>query len=472
MTWKMNSPLAHDHPTDISTRAIVLGGSVAGLLAATALSEHFEQVVVIDRDELPTDPSDRRGVPQGRHVHGLLARGIAAINSLLPGFDDDLVTAGALRLDVQSDIHWYLDGHLVNPSRSGITGYAASRRLLEHVIRTRVHGLSNVVIRDACDVLELMTASGNSAVTGVVIKPKAGGAEPTEIRAHLVVDATGRASRTPHWLTQRGLTPPVETRISVGITYVTREYRREPHHLDGRAGTSVAVFPGSLRGAFLLAIEEDRFILTTGGIHGEQPPLDDEGLDAFARTLPTAEVTDFLTTAVRISEPVKTHYPTSVRRHYERLHDFPDGYLVIGDALCSFNPVYGQGISVAAMEAELLGQVLHGARGSLAKQFFIAAAEVIDNPWTIAANTDLRFDETTGPKPAGIAAFTAYLEQIYPAASTDAAVGTAFLRITNLLDRPEALLEPSLATRVAATLSVQDSATRSGTGATALWTRS
>ncbi|MGW2286983.1 FAD-dependent oxidoreductase [Streptomyces phaeochromogenes] len=223
------------------TRAVVIGASMSGLWTAAALSHSFDQVVVVERDRLPAGPDHRRAVPQSRHLHGLMARGLAAMESLLPGFEDDLAAAGAVRSDLQSDIHWYLDGHLVKPEPSGITGYSMTRPLLEHVIRTRVRALPGVSVIDHCDVLDLITADG--VVTGARVLSRADGAEATDLAADLVIDAAGRASRTPQWLTGLGYAAPTQSTVPVGITYVSREYRREPRHLDGRAGHLHHLFP-------------------------------------------------------------------------------------------------------------------------------------------------------------------------------------------------------------------------------------
>jgi 2-polyprenyl-6-methoxyphenol hydroxylase-like FAD-dependent oxidoreductase len=430
------------------TQAVVIGASMAGLLAACALSETFDRVVLVERDHLPDDASDRRGVPQGKHLHGLLAGGFVALNNLFPGFEADLLVAGAVRSDVQSDIHWWVDGHLIKPEPSGIIGFSCSRRLLEHTVRERVKALPEVEIIDHCDVLGIVSTDAGETIGGVRIISKADSAEASELPADLVIDASGRASRSSRWLTALGFQPAEETRIPVDITYVTREYRRESGQLDGRAGTSTGSYPGLPIGAFLLALEDDTFMLTAGGIYGETPPMDDDGFAEFAAKLPTRDFADFLRTATRISDPLKLHYPVSVRKHYERLTDFPAGYLVVGDALCSFNPIFAQGMSVAAAEAVLLRDLLSAGSVNLAADFFGGAAEIIDVPWLIAVNADLRYPQAKVAQTDDGKALDEYLRLVYRAASVDRTVATAIVRVINLLDTPERLLEPAMVARV------------------------
>jgi flavin-dependent dehydrogenase len=242
-------------------------------------------------------------------------------------------------------------------------------------------------------VLGLISNANGDTINGVRIMSRVDSAHAAELRADLVVDAAGRASRTPQWLTALGYKTAEETQIPVDITYVTREYRREPGQLDGRVGTATNSFPGLPVGAFLLASEDDTFILTCGGTYGEEPPMDDDGLAEFAAKLPPPDLAEFLRTATRISEPLKTHYAVSVRRHYENLTTFPAGYVVVGDAVCSFNPVFGQGMSVAAAEAVLLRDLLRSGNANLAADFFAGAAEIVDVSWMIAVNADLRYPE-------------------------------------------------------------------------------
>jgi 2-polyprenyl-6-methoxyphenol hydroxylase-like FAD-dependent oxidoreductase len=428
------------------TRAVVVGASMAGLFAAAALADSFDEVTVIERDVL-VGPVDRRGVPQGKHLHGLQAGGLRSLSDLFPGFEDDLANAGAVRTDVQSDIHWYLDGCLVKPEPSGLIGYASSRRLLEHIVRTRVRALPQVQIRDGWDVLDLTTTADRRTVTGVRVSRRADGAAATEVRADLVVDASGRASRSPQWLTELGFAAPEVTRVQVDITYVTRQYRREQHHLDGRVGTSVGVFPGSLHGGTLLAMEDNTFMFTAGAVYGQEPPMNDADLPAYVEGFASRDFADFLKTAEQITEPVRTHFPASIRAHYENLADFPEGYLVVGDAVCSFNPVYAQGMTVAARQALALRDSLARGTTNLPSRFYRASAKPIRQAWQQVMGTDLSLPEIERTPPLSTRLTNPYVERVLAAAEYDPLAMQAFMRVAWLVDPAPALLRPNVIVR-------------------------
>jgi 2-polyprenyl-6-methoxyphenol hydroxylase-like FAD-dependent oxidoreductase len=426
-----------------NSRAVVVGASLAGLFAARALQESFDEVIVLDRDVPPAGPEPRRGVPQGRHPHGLLARGLQAMEELFEGFGAELIAAGAVAGDVQQDLHWYLDGRLTAPARSGLVGLAVSRPLLEHTVRRRVQALRGVRIVDGCEVVDLLASSDRTRVTGVgTTRP---GALSRIEDADLVVDAGGRASRSPVWLPTLGYRPPAEDGVDVRLTYVSRHYRRKGDELNGRIGTACAAYPGFPYGGFVLAQDGDRFIGSLSGWLGEVPPTDDYGMALWAERLATTDIAAIIGGAEPLGDPVLMRYPRSLRRRYERLDDFPGGYLVIGDAICSFNPFYGQGMTVVAQEAVLLRRLLaaDGPDG-LAARFFAAAAELVDTPWSIANGNDLRLTGTPG-------SVDDYLLRLRGRLPDDPMLATAFLRVTNLIDPPSRLLEPDIRERVLGT---------------------
>jgi 2-polyprenyl-6-methoxyphenol hydroxylase-like FAD-dependent oxidoreductase len=426
--------------------AVVFGASIGGLLAARALSEVYSRVTVLDRDVLLDGPVVRRCVPQGRHLHALLAGGLQAMDELLPGLSDQLIGAGAPVGDLQQDLYWYNDGHRLCPANAGLRIVGAGRPLLEYVIRSRVAALPRVTITDGCDVLGLTTTADTQRVTGVRVR--AGDGQESTIAADLVVDAGGRASRTPVWLEQLGYPQPAVENVGIRVTYVTRFYQREPHHLDGHFGAGGGAYPGLNRAGGVFSQEDDRFAVSLTGMCGEEPPMDDEGMAAYADALPAPQVAEILRTATPLGAPAKMRYPASTRRRYERLRRFPRGYLVVADALCNFNPIYGQGMTVAAKEALLLRRLLTDGADKLAQRFFRGAAALIDNPWSIAVGGDLRLPEVTGKRPRTARFTDAYVGRFHRAATTDPLLGTAFLRVINLLDPPGRLFAPGIAMRV------------------------
>jgi 2-polyprenyl-6-methoxyphenol hydroxylase-like FAD-dependent oxidoreductase len=417
---------------------------MGGLLAARVLSETYSRVFVVDRDRLPDGPVARRGVPQGRQLHILLARGREALDELFPGLSDELSALGAPLVDLHDDVHWYNDGYRMRRAPSGLIAVGVSRALLEHRVRLRVCALPGVELCAPVEVLGLETTADHRRVTGVRVRA----ATDYVIDADLVVDAGGRASRTPLWLEGLGYPRPPEEEVHVGVTYLTRLYRREAHHNEGLHGALTNAVPGAPRAGILAAMEGDQFAVALSGLVGDEPPADDEGIVRFAGTLAAPQIAEVVRSAVPTSDPARMRFPASRRRRYERLRRYPDGHLVIADALCSFNPIYGQGMTVAALEALLLRRLLARGRHDLARRFFRAAARLIDAPWSVAVGTDLRFPEVAGARSPKVRFVNAYIHRLHAAAVADPVLGAAFLRVINLVDPPYKLLAPGIMLRV------------------------
>lgn len=425
-------------------RAFVIGGSVAGLLAARVLADHFDEVALLERDCFPSAIEDRRGVPQGRHAHALLSAGRRILESLFPGFVDELTSHGALAVDIRG-LRWFDNGGY-HARCSGIDALLASRALLETCIRSRVASLPGVRLVDACDVDGVILDGGASKATGLRATRVGGVAESME--ADLIVDATGRGSQLPAWLRAAALDRPAEESIRVTLGYSTRIFRRHREHLDGDFAMITPAAPPGRRGGAILAMEGDRWMVTLFGILGDYPPTDGAGYLEFAKSLPAPDIYNTIRDAEPLSEPVPFRFPASTRRRYERLSRFPEGLLAFGDAICSYNPIYGQGMSVAARQAVALQQCLSGGTAGLASRFFKAAAAVIDNPWTMAVGGDLRYPDIEGPRSRFGDFINWYLGKVHIAARRDPAVSFAFHSVANLLAEPPSLLHPSVAFRV------------------------
>jgi 2-polyprenyl-6-methoxyphenol hydroxylase-like FAD-dependent oxidoreductase len=426
-------------------RAVVIGASMGGLLAARVLSERFERVSVLERDALTGDGHPRKGVPQGRHAHGLLARGREILEELFPGLTEELEASGAVRGDLALDTAWWHAGVLHLPHRSGIIGLLVSRPVLEGAVLRRVRALPNVEILERCDVIGL---HGDRPVSGVRLLRRVAGATVETMPADLTVDASGRGSRLPAWLASAGVAPPPEEELRLDLGYATRVYRRRPGQLGNRSAVVVAASPEVHRAGVALAMEGERWIVSFGGYAGDHAPLDDRGFTAYASGLPAPDIAELLREAEPLSEPFRYRFPSSLRRRYERLRRFPEGLLAFGDALCSFNPIYGQGMSVAALEAVALRECLARGRAGLARRFFRRAARIVDIPWSIAAVSDLRFPEVEGRRGPMVRFVNWYLAKLHVAARTDRVVSHAFLRLTNLLATPASVLRPGIALRV------------------------
>ena len=430
-----------------SDHAVVLGASMAGLLAAGVLSAHYGHVTVVDRDTLAAEPDrPRRGVPQGRHLHALLGRGLQALEELLPGLTEELTGKGAPVGDQLGDARLYFGGHLMARSHSGLPLLCASRPLLEHAVRARVAAMPGVEIVARCEVVGLITSADRQRVIGARVR-REGRAEEA-MTAELVIDASGRGSRIPTWIAALGLPAPAEERVTIGLGYASRVYRARPGALAGDLGIVRAPVPPHGRGGALAVLEGDRWMVTLIGVLGDHPPTDPAGFLAFARSLPGPDIHDAIATAEPLDDPVPFRFPASVRRRYEGLARFPERLLVLGDAFCSFNPIYGQGMTIAALEALALRDRLRRGRPPKPREFHRRVARIVDAPWELVVGGDLAFPAVEGPRTPKTRILGAYVDRLHAAAATDTDLATAFVRVAALVDPPTALMRPRIVLRV------------------------
>ena len=285
-------------------------------------------------------------------------------------------------------------------------------------------------------------------VTAVRVLRRADGSAEEVLGTELVVDATGRGSRTPAWLDTLGYQRPKREQVRIELGYVSRTYRMRPDALGGDLAVLQAATPTHPRTGALQVLEGDRSLLTLAGILGDHPPTDPAGFLDFARSLQYPDIYQAICDAEPLGNPVSFRFPASVRHRYERLDRFPDGLLVVGDAVCSFNPIYGQGMSVAALEALTLRRHLQRGIEPRPHRFFRDIARAIDVPWDIAAGADLIFPGVQGRPSPKVRLVSAYLARLHAAAAHDASLGSAFVRVAGLTARPESLLRPRVALRV------------------------
>jgi len=421
-----------------SDHAVVIGASMAGLLAARALTDVYDRVTLIERDALPAVGESRRAVPQGRHIHALLPRGQEVLEELLPGITGELVQDGAHLYDAMSEMYFAVAGHPLARISMGRDTVLASRPLIEGHVRRRVRALPGVRIRERCDAVGLAVAAGR--VTGVRVLPRADGSAEELLEADLVVAASGRAARLPAWLEGLGYPRPREQRLPIDLLYASRALRLSPGAIGPDKLVLIGARPGLPRTLALAAQEQGRWILTLAGYRGHHPPTDDDGFLRFAATVAPPDVF----AAIREAEPldaVVTHaFPANVRRHYENL---PAGLLPIGDAVCSFNPLYGMGMATAVLEAAALRRCL-----DRPDRYLAAIRPIVDHAWELAVAGDLALPEVEGPRPARVRVVNAYIGRLQAAAETDPVVARAFLEVVAMFRRPQSLLRPSIARRV------------------------
>lgn len=432
----------------IGERAIVAGAGIGGLLMARVLADHYEQVILLERDTFPPPGDNRRGIPQGRHTHALLTRGREVLDQLFPGLTGELIDRGAVPYDQLAEMRRFIGGGYYARGWSGLTSLMVSRPLLESHIRSRLLELRGVRAVERCDVLGLMATEDCARITGVrLIRREPGSAEEV-CEADLTVDATGRGSRTPGWLHRLGYTAPEEERVEIGVGYATRHFVRAPGQLGGDLGVLVTPTRERRRVGIVVAQEGMRWSVTLIGYQGDAPPTDDTGFLEFARGLAAPDIYELVRCAEPLGDAVGARIPSNLRRRYEGMARFPEGLIVMGDALCSFNPAYGQGMTVAALEALALRDSLRRGGEGLAPRYFKAATAAVDSIWRITVRADRRVIRPEERRPATARLLDWYLTRLHVAARRDPVPAIAFVRVAGLLDRPSDLLRPRMAARV------------------------
>jgi 2-polyprenyl-6-methoxyphenol hydroxylase-like FAD-dependent oxidoreductase len=427
--------------------AVVLGGSMAGLAAASALTTRFDAVTIVDRDVLPDGHADRQGVPQGRHVHVLLTPGKAALERLFPGLVDGLAADGAVLADLAERGRMWVNGRQLALGPAGPADVSASRPFVEGHVRARVRDDATITILERHQATELVADRTRRRITGLRVADRAG-VTPRTIGADLVVDCSGRGSRAPRWLSALGYASPPVDEVRVDLRYATRQYRLPADVLDGDLLAMVGPLADDPRAGWLSRVEGDRWTLTLAGMAGVRPPIDPDGFEAFAASLATPVLHRAIRSGDPLDEPVAFGYPASTRRRYDRVRDLPDGFLVAGDAVCSFNPIYGQGMTVAALEALALRSFLEQGQVPSARTWFRAITPLIDTPWDLAVGGDLAIDGIEGRRTAADRLLDRYMDRYFAAAEHDAVLGVRFARVTSLLEPPGRLLHPASVARV------------------------
>ena len=443
--------------------AVVIGAGMAGLWAARVLTEHFARVTIVERDRLPERPDHRRGVPQAYHAHTLLARGQRELERLFPELDDELAAAGAPRVDWTWDCRSFFRTGWVGHYRSGLTTRTCSRDLLEWSVR-RALMRRGVAFLEGCDVLGFCHDAGADRVTGVQVGAwgEQGGdsGAPEMLLADLVVDASGRNSRTPEWLAALGYDRVRETVVDPSLGYASRIYRRPPGLCaDWQAMVVSNVPTHQPRGGVIYPIEGGRWLVTLAGIGGDYPSSDEDAFLAFARSLATPALHAAIADAEPLS-PIRGYRRTENRlRHYERLSRWPEGFVALGVAACTFDPVYGQGMTVSALGARVLDRCLRAQRRwhpdgdlhGLGRRFQRRLALSNLTPWLLATGEDFRWPTTVGGRP-GLPTRLAhrYMDRVLALLVEDATVAQAFFTVLHLLKPPTTLLRPPILRRVLA----------------------
>ena len=439
---------------DRRRRAIVLGASFAGLTAAAALAEHFHEVVVLERDRCPEGAAPRKGVPQGNHIHILLRTGIDALDDLLPGFIEE-TRAATETLDFGADLSWKHWGAWKARFESGVEVYPETRPALEARLRRRVSELPEVEIRWGTAAVGPALDGTGRRVIGVELRSPTGG--PVLLEGDLVVDATGRGSRTPAWLEAHGFDAPAEEEVRIGLAYTTGFFRRlRPAPFPGEVLFLPPQAPGIRRGGVIMPVDDERWVVTLLGYAGDHAPTELDGFREFARGLSDPACAEAIEASEPLSEIRRYEISRQVRRRYDRLRTIPEGLLVTGDAVCGLDPHFGQGMSMAALEAVALRDLLRRRAGrrdpirGLGRPFQRRAARIAAGPWSLTSGEAFRFPEIPGKRPPGTGLLHWYGRQLGLAGSWSPRLHRVFIRVMHLSAGPASILRPDVVLQVLA----------------------
>jgi 2-polyprenyl-6-methoxyphenol hydroxylase-like FAD-dependent oxidoreductase len=440
----------------------------AGLLATRVLADHFDAVHLVERDELPHGPEGRKGVPQARFVHQLLMRGRLILERLFPGIENELIRLGAVPLDWYADVQWLGPAGWMARAERGFATWSSSRDLLEFVIRRRVLSSKRVILHTSCEVVGLLNSESAAAAGGIRIRSRSVPERVREIAATLVVDASGRSSHMPAGLRELGYDAPRETVVNAFVGYASRIYRIPRGHAaaNWKALVVHSKPPGCVRSGTIFPIEGRRWIVTLTGAAGDYPSADETGFLEFARSLRAPILYEAISNAEPLT-PLHHYRRTENRmRHYESAARWPDGIVAVGDAVCGFNPVYGQGMTVAAIDAELLDVHLKAAadKHAIGQRFQREVAAARRAAWALSTGVDYRYDKTQGPPRAWhTRAAQRYMERVIGLAAEREDVYRRLLHVMHMVASPVSLMAPGIAARVALQ-SVVRTTCRSGTG--------
>ncbi|MEP7289068.1 MAG: FAD-dependent monooxygenase [Chloroflexota bacterium] len=448
----MQNPLVnHRSQTHIADHAVVIGASVAGLLAARVLADYFQRVTVLERDTLPDQPELRSGVPQAHHLHVLLRRGQQSLNQFFPHFEEALDAAGVPTMNWLDEARVLGVSGWLSQTNLGFSTRSCGRALLEWVIRQQLATYPNITFQDNSQIDGLLADESKSRITGLQIRYRRGAGESAgqkdTLNADFVVDASGRGSHTPEWLEALGFGKPEETTVNSFLGYASRIYKTLSQPVDWKAMNIPARAPEGTRGGVLSVIENNRWMLTLFGYVRDYPPTEEAGFVEFAQSLPTPLIYEAIKDGEPETEIFGYQRTANCAHHYERMARFPEHFAVMGDAACCFNPVYGQGMTISALGAETLDTCLRSASDleGLGKRFQQQLAKSNTLPWLLATGADLRYSATEGKRPPRTSQLAqTYLSHLQDIMPENIEAAEAFVRVMNLMERPTTLFRPSL----------------------------
>lgn len=434
----------HKPTTAVRGHALIAGAGMAGLLAAWVMADHYEHVTILERDRLPDQPEFRGGVPQSSHAHVLLGRGLAVLETMFPGIKTEFVKAGAVHVDWPGDVLWLTAAGWSERFRPGMSILSLSRDLIEWTVRQHVLSNPRIQLRTAAVATGLLASPDGGTVTGMRIRQR-GQQGPDQATADLVIDATGRQSHCCQWLEELGYPAPSETSIAYDVGYASRFYARPPRGTDWRLMLLQAQPPHCTRSGMIFSVEDDRWLVSLVGRHGDQPPTDDRGFLDFAASLRSPLLHQVLQTAAPLT-PVRGYKVSrTYRRQFDQMSRWPDNFLVVGDAACTLNPIFGQGMSVAAIGAlGLRTELQRPSTASLTRCLQAQIVQASTDAWILSSREDQRYlAQQNGQRPSLRDRITRPLfDSVMRAGTHDRFVNQALLGVLNLERSPYELLRP------------------------------
>lgn len=429
----------------MTTTALIAGGSIAGLATARALSSRFDRILLLDADQLDHDGFARKGTPQANHVHGLLKSGSDVLTRLFPDLPERLIRAGAVSCNFSQEVRWYINGGWMPRFDGSMRIYFQTRPLLEGCLRAAVRETRNIEVLDNIRVEDFTLDDAGQRVVAAVVRRNGGEAEV--VAADFFVDAMGRGSLFPRWLKREGFGTVPEDHIRVNLGYASCLLELPETPRDWKSILIYPKGPGEIRGSTLVKVEGGKWLLTLAGYHDDHPPADMAGFLQFARTLPRPDIFEAVKDAHIVSDIRLHKFPHGQWRHYDRLPRFPLGILPVGDSNTSLNPLFGQGMSVAALSAAMLGDLATEVDfrkehdlDELRRQYFTALRRIFATPWDLARGQDFRYPETVGPKPLTLPLKNALKSLIMSSASTD--VVENFYQVVHLVKNENSFYHP------------------------------
>jgi 2-polyprenyl-6-methoxyphenol hydroxylase-like FAD-dependent oxidoreductase len=437
----------------LGARAVIVGAGIGGLAAAAAVAPFFDEVTILEKDELPDAARTRKAVAQGQHLHILLKGGELFLEELLPGTREKLLAFGASEVKQVENSRVFERGHWYPQRDLGFSLLGLSRPAYELVVRRQVESLANVAIRDRTSIESLIVENGR--VVGIRILD--GDGERKE-RADLLVVACGRGAFLESALLKAGLPPVPSTRLSIEVHYASGRFAKPGRFKGEQTFFMCQPKPPDSKLAFLTPVENDEWVVALGGRFDQKPPAELEAFRAYASGLPIAEIAERIADATLI-EPLRAYrMNTAMWNHYDRYADLPQRLIPLGDSISSFNPTFGQGMSVAAGHAvalrDALARVAAAKQGlpALAGEYFPAAMKLTEQAWAGAATVDMEYEQTIGERPPDYQKILAWVDAMRSAARRHADVQKLRLEIGHFLKPPAASREGPLAALIAAEL--------------------